>query len=120
MFEGRALAFEGETNTEYDVHGHALVQLWGNFEVQRATLAQLESAARLCAWLCAEHAIAPQTIATHRDWSTQTNCPGRDLYRYVRTGDLRAWVEAILRGDEPDVCLRDTLAGGPTAFTPAR
>ena len=74
---------------------------------------QLQATARLCAWLCAwlcaAQEIDPQTIATHRDWSKQTSCPGRDLYRYVAKGDLRRWVEAILRGDEPGVALLPPL-----------
>lgn len=118
VFEGRSLAYEGETNTEYDVRGHALVQLWGNFEEQRVTLAQLESTAQLCAWLCREYAIDPATLASHRDWSTQTSCPGKDLYRYVSSGDLRDWVEEILRGEEPQVRLREPLDGGPVEFVP--
>ena len=75
---------------------------------------------RLCAWLCAEHGIDPATIASHRDWSTKTACPGRDLYRYVANGDLRAWVEAILRGDEPEVRLLPPLDAGPLEFAPTQ
>lgn len=118
VFAGRSLDFEGETNTEYDVTGHALVQLWGNFEVQRVTQAQLASTARLCAWLCATHDIAPDSIATHRDWSKQTTCPGKDLYRYVAEGDVQAWVEALLDGGAPQIALREPLPDGPSGFVP--
>lgn len=118
IFVGRDLAFAGETNTEYDVQDHALVQLWGNFETQRVRLAQLRSAVHLVAWLCATRGITPATIAGHRDWSKQTQCPGRDLYRYLESGAFRSWVEATLRGDAPEIAVGPALPGGPTVFVP--
>ncbi|MFQ5505240.1 MAG: peptidoglycan recognition family protein [Planctomycetota bacterium] len=116
IFEGRALAYEGETNTEYDVTGHVLVQLWGDFEVQRVSLPQLESSVRLIAWLCQQYQIPPAAIAGHLDWSEQTVCPGRDLYRYIKGGDLRGWVEETLKGARPQIELRRALPNGPTEF----
>lgn len=99
IFEGRSLEFEGETNTEYDVHGHALVQLWGNFDVQKVTQAQLDATVQLLAWLCASEDLTSDSIASHRDWSTQTSCPGRDLYRFVQDGSIRAAVQRVQRGE---------------------
>ena len=102
IFEGRDLRYQGETNTEYDTRGHALIQLWGNFETQSVTLAQLRAAVKLAAWLCGTRGIEPATIATHRDWSEQTACPGKNLYRYFQDGRFRGWVE-------------DELGGGPAS-----
>jgi len=119
IFAGRPVAYEGETNTEYDVNGHVLVQLWGDFEVQRVTLAQLRVTVHLVAWVCRELDISPETIAGHRDWSRQTSCPGKDLYRYIARGDLRTWVQRMLRGEPPKVALRAQLPGGPVEFVPS-
>ncbi len=105
IFGGRSLEFAGDTNTEYDPHGHALVELWGNFEVQRVSLPQLRAAVQLMAWLCAERNLAPSTIAGHRDWSKKTVCPGKDLQRYIAGGQLRRWVTETLRGKTPMVTL---------------
>lgn len=118
IFAGRDLAYAGETNTEYDTHGHVLVHLWGDFQQQRVQLAQLRSTVRLVAWLCQSLHIDPATIAGHRDWSKQTTCPGRDLYRYVHGGDLRRWVEQTLAGKTPDVALRPKEPNGPQALVP--
>ena len=103
IFKGRNLAYEGETNTEYNTSGHALVQLWGNFEEQRVTTSQLRSAVHVAVWLCRNWNIKPTLIATHRDWSLLTVCPGEDLYRYFQDGSFRRWVREILDGETPDV-----------------
>ena len=95
IFEGRPLAFQGETNTSYDTKGHALVQLWGNFEEQDLPALQLDAAVRLIAWLCREYRIDPATIAGHRDYA-QTACPGEKLYRKLKDGSLIRRVRAAL------------------------
>lgn len=49
---------------------------------------------RVCAWLCAAHALDPATaIVGHRDYN-QTNCPGDVLYR--RLPELRRVVRRTL------------------------
>jgi len=97
IFEGRDWHYEGETNTEYDTRGHLLVQLWGDFDKQKVTEEQLDSAVRLVAWLCAEHGISPSTIRGHKDWSTQTSCPGTDLYGYLENGEFVTRVQQVQR-----------------------
>ncbi len=96
IFEGRDWNYEGETNTEYDTNGHLLVQLWGNFDKQSVKKAQFDSAVRLVAWLCQDRAILPTTIRGHRDWSTQTTCPGKDLYRQIQNGEFLSRVQQLL------------------------
>ena len=96
IFEGRSLEYAGETNTEYDTRGHALVQLWGNFEVQEPTAAQLDATVALLAWLCVDFEIEPSSIVGHRDVSTQTSCPGRRLYRSLEDGSLVARVRSAI------------------------
>jgi hypothetical protein len=118
IFEGRPMEYEGETNTEYDVTGHALVQIWGNFEEQRMSLEQLESAVQLVAWLCQSLDVSPSTIGGHMDHSEQTVCPGRDLQRHISDGEFRLWVEETMRGWTPEIRLREPLPEGPTEFIP--
>lgn len=92
VFTARPLAQAGDTNTEYDPRGHALLMLVGNFEEQQPTPAQLESAVALSAWLAATHGLGLDAIASHKDFSRQTVCPGRNLYAYLESGWFRTEV----------------------------
>lgn len=92
IFAARPLAQAGDTNTEYDPRGHALLMLVGNFEEQQPTHAQLDSAVALTAWLAHEHQLGLDAIASHKDFSRQTVCPGRNLYAYLESGWFRAEV----------------------------
>lgn len=92
IYAARPLAQAGDTNTEYDPRGHALVMLLGNFEEQQPTPAQLGAAVELSAWLAREHGLGPEAIASHKDFSAQTVCPGRNLYAYLQSGWFRAEV----------------------------
>lgn len=86
IFAARPLTQAGDTNTEYDPRGHALVMLVGNFEEQQPTPAQLNAAVELTAWLARQHHLGLEAIASHRDHSSQTVCPGRNLYAYLESG----------------------------------
>ncbi|HEV6968728.1 peptidoglycan recognition family protein [Roseateles sp.] len=92
IYAARPLAQPGDTNTEYDPRGHALVMLVGNFEEQQPTPAQLQAAVELTAWLAREHGLGPDAIASHKDYSHQTVCPGRNLYAYLESGWFKAEV----------------------------
>lgn len=96
IFATRDPAAPGDTNTEYNPSGHALLMLMGNFEVQEPTPAQLQSAVALMAWLAHEHGLDDTAIASHKDYSTQTACPGAALY--ARLPALREAVRQRLRG----------------------
>ncbi|MCA9241621.1 MAG: N-acetylmuramoyl-L-alanine amidase [Planctomycetales bacterium] len=117
IYEGRPLEYEPESNTRYELAGHLGVELMGNFEEQRPSPAQVESAVRLTAWLLSKHDLPVTAIRTHRDVAKgQTTCPGRDFYRYFQ-GEPRpfeAWVERVLKGQEPRIDLGPPLEGGPT------
>jgi N-acetylmuramoyl-L-alanine amidase len=90
----RDTALAGDTNTEYDPRGHALLMLMGNFDLQQPTAAQLESAVALMAHLARSNGLDETAIASHKDYSTQTACPGAALY--ARLDELRAAVRARL------------------------
>lgn len=76
-------AFSGDTNTEYDPTGHLLVCLEGNFQVEEPTGAQIRSLNRFVAWAADRYRISAGAIQTHKDFSQQTDCPGKNLYGEV-------------------------------------
>lgn len=70
----------GDTNTEYDPKGHLLVCLEGNFENEEPTREQIRSLDQMVTWLVAKYRVDPMMIASHKDYSAQTDCPGAKLY----------------------------------------
>jgi len=89
IYEGRKIDFAGDTNTEYDPTGHALIEVVGNFEEVEPNQQQLDAVVRLMAMLAHKYDVPLDHIASHRDFSTQTVCPGANLYRYVQDGYFR-------------------------------
>lgn len=120
IYEGRSLEYEPESNTKYELAGHLGVELMGNFEEQRPSAAQVESAVRLVAWLVAKYELPLQAISTHANVAKgQTSCPGRDFARYfqAKKGDraqFPQWVMQVLRGEAPRIELGPPLDNGPT------
>lgn len=92
IYAARPLSQAGDTNTEYDPRGHALVMLLGNFEEQQPTATQLNAAVEVTAWLAREHHLGLEAIASHKDHSGQTVCPGKNLYAYLESGWFKAEV----------------------------
>ncbi|HSK13147.1 MAG TPA: peptidoglycan recognition family protein [Phnomibacter sp.] len=86
VYEGRAVTTVGETNTEYDPAGHLLICCLGNYEVQEVPEALLRSLIQMIAMASRTYNIPLTTLATHRDHSTQTSCPGKNLYAYFTSG----------------------------------
>jgi len=89
IFEGRKIDYAGDTNTEYDPTGHALIEVVGNFEEVEPNQQQLDAVVRLMALLAKKYGVTLDHIASHRDFSKQTVCPGANLYRYVQDGYFR-------------------------------
>jgi hypothetical protein len=89
IYEGRKIDYAGDTNTEYDPTGHALIEVVGNFEEVEPNRQQLDAVVRLMAMLAHKYDVPLDHIASHRDFSTQTVCPGANLYRYVKDGYFR-------------------------------
>jgi len=89
IYETRPVNIAGDTNTEYDPTGHILVELMGNFEVQEVTKLQINSLIQLTKFLAEQYKISSEKIKTHRDYSTQTVCPGKNLYRYFENGTIK-------------------------------
>lgn len=97
IYEGRHIAFAGDTNTEYDPAGHALIEVVGNFEEVEPNQAQLDAVVRVMAMLAAKYRVPVEKIEGHKDHSRQTVCPGRNLYRYLENGYFRERVGERLK-----------------------
>jgi hypothetical protein len=87
IYETRPINLPGDTNTGYDVRGHALICVMGNYENQILSRQQLTSLINLTAFLAKRFDVSPDSIKGHKDYS-ETLCPGKDLYRYLRDGTI--------------------------------
>jgi hypothetical protein len=101
IYAGRDIAYAGDTNTEYDPMGHALIEVVGNFEEVEPNQRQLDAVVDLMAMLAAKYHVPVDHIASHRDYSNQTVCPGKNLYRYVQAGYFRDRVAERLGAPAP-------------------
>lgn len=114
IFEGRPVEYEPESNTKYELAGNLGVEMMGDFNQQRPSPAQLESAVRLTAWLADQHKIGLDDIRTHRDAAPgSTTCPGDDFYRYFQSGRFKQWVKQVQQGEDPKITPGKPLPEGP-------
>jgi hypothetical protein len=110
VYQGRPLHAVGDTGTEYDPTGHFLVCCEGNFDEQPIPEAQRSRLVDVLAWAATTFAVAPATIAGHRDVAA-TSCPGDDLYASIADGSLVADVISRLGREK----LRFETVCGPEA-----
>ncbi|MFA5834301.1 MAG: peptidoglycan recognition family protein [Bacteroidota bacterium] len=82
IYEGRNINYAGDTNTEYDPAGHALIEVVGNFEEVEPNQEQLDATVRMMAFLSKTYNVPIDSIRSHRDYSSKTVCPGKNLYFY--------------------------------------
>ena len=74
----------------------------------------MRSSVALAAWLCQTYHIDPDHVRGHRDAAPgQTDCPGKDFYRYFQDGQFRQWVHASLIRKTPVIEPGAALPGGP-------
>jgi hypothetical protein len=97
VYAGRDIAYAGDTNTEYDPSGHALIEVVGNFEEVEPNRQQLDAVVKVMAMLAQKYKVPVENIASHRDHSNNTVCPGANLYRYVQSGYFREQVALRLK-----------------------
>jgi hypothetical protein len=95
-YAGRDIAYAGDTNTEYDPSGHALIEVVGNFEEVEPNPQQLAAVVDVMPMLAKKYKVPVENIASHRDHSDKTVCPGANLYRYVQSGYFREQVATRL------------------------
>jgi len=88
IYEARPINYPGDTNTDYDVRGHALICVVGNYEEQKINQSQLNSLVNLVSFLKDKYNVADKDIRGHKDYTTQTVCPGKDLYKYIEDGTI--------------------------------
>ena len=100
IYETRPINYPGDTNTEYDPAGHALVEVMGHYEHQVLGAAQLDAMVAIVAFLATEFEVPVGNIAGHRDYA-DTTCPGEDVYRYLRDGTISSRVAEVLRQRSP-------------------
>jgi hypothetical protein len=118
IFEGRPAEYEPESNTKYSLAGNIGVEMMGDFNRQRPSKDQIESCVRLTAWLAQQHHIDLDHVRTHRDAAPgQTDCPGRDFYRYISDGQFKKWVRSAIDGGELKIDLGPPLTGDPPGPT---
>ena len=96
VYEGRDVLIAGDTNTEYDPAGHALIVVLGNFEEVEPNQAQLNAVVATMTMLSKKFNIAPDKIGGHKDYSAQTACPGKTLYPLLQNGYFKQRVSAAL------------------------
>ncbi len=97
IYEGRPINYPGDTNTNYDPRGHALICVLGNYEHQELADVQFGALAQLTAHLARTYDVPLGNIKGHRDYTSQTVCPGKNLYRFLEDGTLVRAVEERLK-----------------------
>ena len=95
-WEGKPLQYKGDTNTEYDPTGHALISVIGNYEEQEISSEQLDAVVKLMAALCKSFGLSTDKIKSHKDFVPSTLCPGKNLYSYMKDGSLIEKVNTLL------------------------
>lgn len=89
VLEARNPAYEGDTNTNYDLAGHIHVVLEGNFMEETPTDAQMRSLLAVSAAIGDRYGIGPDAVGGHGDRAVdQTLCPGDALE--ARLHEVRA------------------------------
>lgn len=99
VYEGRNVLFAGDTNTDYDPKGHALIVVLGNFEEVEPNPAQLEAVVSTMTMLARRFKLSASVIAGHKDFTAQTACPGKSLYPYLTNGFFQREVAKRLGRD---------------------
>jgi hypothetical protein len=92
--EGRELKYMGDSNTSYNLEGHVLIVLEGNFQQDQVAPAQYESLEKLTLALTKRWGINSNKISGHKDQAS-TACPGKALYALLP--QLRLAVDEQLR-----------------------
>ena len=112
IYQGRPLDTQGDTNTSYQTHGHALIALLGKYDQgeQQPNGDQIDALIALVAWIADSYGIPADTIRGHRDFiprnaegehidpktGERITCPGDNLYRYIADGTIQHGVEQLL------------------------
>ena len=96
IFALRDTAIAGDTATDYDTTGHFLVLCEGDFDQETVSEAQLNGAALIFAWATKQFGITTNTLASHKEVTSVTSCPGTTLESHMTSGDLRSRIENVI------------------------
>jgi len=97
IYEARPINLPGDTNTEYDPTGYALIEVMGNYEIQEFSENQMKSLVALSAFLAKEFNVPVSDIKSHKDYSEMTVCPGKNIYKYFEDGTILKQIEEKLK-----------------------
>ena len=97
IYEARPEYYPGDTNTEYDPTNHLLICVIGNYEVQDLSEKQLQVLINLTTKMARKYNVSPDSIASHKDYSEMTVCPGKDIYKYLDNGYIVQQVKEKLK-----------------------
>ena len=96
IFALRDPAFAGDTATDYDTTGHYLILCEGNFDEEAVTGEQLDGVALVGAWATQRFGISSATLASHREVTAVTSCPGENLEAHLVSGDLKRRIDDLI------------------------
>ncbi|MCF7796891.1 MAG: peptidoglycan recognition protein family protein [Lentisphaeria bacterium] len=97
IYEGRDARLAGDTNTSYDVKGHLIICVLGNYEEQTLNEKQYDALVHLTVNRAKHYAVPLENIRSHHDWvPAETVCPGRDIQRLFDDGTFKQTVSALL------------------------
>ena len=96
IYAGRDIRYAGDTNTEYDPTGHALICVVGNYEEIEPNTRQLQAVVLLMTMLTEKYGVSSDHMKGHLDYSAMTVCPGKNLYSYLAHGYFQHQVDSIL------------------------
>ena len=100
VYEARPLQYPGDTNTSYDPTGHALIQVVGDYRYRELSSAQLTAVIQMSAMLARRYEVPVSDIRGHLDYAPgETDCPGENIYRYLRDGTIANGVADLLLAD---------------------
>jgi len=100
VYEARPIQYPGDTNTRYDPTGHALIQVVGDYRYRELSAAQLTAVIQLSAMLARQYSVPVADIRGHLDYAPgETECPGQNIYRYLRDGTITDGVAGLLSAD---------------------
>ncbi len=89
VYEGRNVFTVGETSTEYSPTEHLLICCLGNLNEDAVPPAQLKALIQTIAYCATKYNIPIDSLATHKDFSIQTTCPGKYLTAYFENGYIK-------------------------------
>jgi N-acetyl-anhydromuramyl-L-alanine amidase AmpD len=64
---------------------------------QEMTEMQLSALIKLIGYCIKKYNLSIETLASHKDFSSQTSCPGKNLYKYLENGFIKAEVKKLAK-----------------------